>query len=122
MKKSVICRIRDISRALDAYSQLFETHFGIGLTQAIILCQLRERDGLGPGELAASLGLTASHASKQIAQLEERQLIRRKLCREDKRCMRFFLTDAGRKKLQDIEAAELPLPEAEGLTFEEQEA
>ena len=111
MEKGQICRIRDLSRALDTFSQLFESTFGISLTQAIILCQLREQTDIGPGELAAVLGLTGSHASKLIAQLEERHLIRRKLCREDKRCMRFSLTGEGHKKLSDIESAELPVPE-----------
>ena len=111
MDKGSICRIRDLSRAIEAYAQGFESRFGIGLTQAILLCQLRETPDAGPGELAAALGLTGSHTSKLIALLEAQRLVKRRLCQEDKRCMRFSLTDAGRQRLSELEAADLPLPD-----------
>ncbi len=110
MEKSFICRLRDLSRAIETYSRLFEDSFGISLTQAVMLCQLREKPGSGPGELAAALGLTGSHASKQIAALESRQLIKRQLCKEDKRCMRFTVTPKGLQALSALESAQLPPP------------
>jgi len=38
--------------------------------------------------------------------------VKRKLCKEDKRCMRFSLTEAGLQRLAELEAASLPLPDA----------
>lgn len=112
MDKGTLCRIRDLSRAIEEYSQAFEAAFGIGLTQAVMLCQLRQTPDMGPGELAHSLGLKGPHASKLIAQLEAQRLVRRRLCKEDKRCMRFSLTEAGLRRLAELEAASLPLPDA----------
>ena len=93
MDKGTLCRIRDLSRAIEEYSQTFEAA------------------DMGPGELAHSLGLKGPHASKLIAQLEAQKLVKRKLCKEDKRCMRFSLTEAGLQRLAELEAASLPLPD-----------
>lgn len=110
MEKGLICRIRDLSRAIEAYSQAFEAAFGMSLTQAILLCQLRDEPDMGPGELASALGLTGSHASKQLAQLEMQRLVKRRLCKDDRRCMRFSLTKDGLRRLSELESADLPLP------------
>jgi Transcriptional regulators len=57
-------------------------------------------------EIAVNLGLTNSNASKVIRSVEEKGFIERRLGKEDKRQMYFVLSDAGKKKLKEIKAAD----------------
>ena len=72
---------------------------------------LREQPGIGPGDVAGRLGLKASHTSKLLGKMEERNLIRRSLCKDDLRCMKFSLTKEGECLLREIEAENLEIPE-----------
>ena len=43
--------------------------------------------------------------------MESLHLIRRKTCKEDKRCMRFNITDEGKQLLQHLNCEQFQLPE-----------
>ena len=38
------------------------------------------------------------------------RLVKRRLCKDDRRCMRFSLTKDGLRRLSELESADLPLP------------
>ena len=48
--------------------------------------------------------------SKVIVSVEKKELIERFICKEDKRQMRFSLTDAGRKLIDDIHCGSVDTP------------
>lgn len=56
-------------------------------------------------------GLSASHTSKVIRSIEEKELIVRNLGDKDKRQMHFTLSDKGRECLEALKANEIEIPE-----------
>ncbi len=107
----MLCRIRDIYRAITEYESLFERTYGLCLNEGMLLCSLSKSDLLTSGEIAALLGLTTSNTSKVICSVEKKGLIRRMLGDKDKRQMYFSLTPEGKKRLQDVKCSELEVPE-----------
>lgn len=105
-----LCKIRDIQRSVIAFEQQFEKQYGISLNEGMLLCSLTKHEQLTSGELGELLGLTASNMSKVIASVEKKELIERFICKEDKRQMRFSLTDAGRKLIESIHCGEVDTP------------
>jgi len=61
----------------------------------VMLCQVRERPGITPKELAEALGLTPGAVSKVIDKLEAKQWIRSAKNRADQRVRRLTLTRSG---------------------------
>ena len=110
MNKECLCKIRELYMALDSFDKEFTKRFGLDLTQALALCHLQEEPDKGAGEIAAALGLKASHTSKLIAKMEAKGLIKRKLCKEDLRCMKFSLTPSGAVLLSTNIATDITLP------------
>ncbi|MBR1700031.1 MAG: MarR family transcriptional regulator [Bacteroidales bacterium] len=111
MNKRALCVVREAFRQMEAFQTAFSGRFGLDLSQALVLCALREQPGIGPGDVAGRLGLKASHTSKLLGKMEERNLIRRSLCKDDLRCMKFSLTKEGECLLREIEAENLEIPE-----------
>ena len=111
MDSSCLCRIRDIYRAIVDVEQYFEQHYDVNLNEAMLLCTLSARSWQTAGEVAETLGLTNSNASKVIASAERLKLIQRQLCKDDKRRMRFSLTALGEELLAKLHADDMPLPE-----------
>ncbi len=105
-----LCRIRDIQRSVIAFEQQFEKQYGISLNEGMLLCSLIKQEQLTSGELGELLGLTSSNMSKVIASAEKKELIERFICKEDKRQMRFSLTDKGRKLIEDIHCGSVETP------------
>jgi DNA-binding MarR family transcriptional regulator len=97
-----LCKIRDVMRAINDFETAFQTRYGIGLNEGMLLCTIERAGECCSGGVAEKLGLTASNASKVIASVEEKGLIRRMLCPTDKRKMLFVLTPAGRKVLETV--------------------
>ena len=111
MDSSCLCRIRDIYRAIVDVEQYFEQHYDVNLNEAMLLCTLSARSWQTAGEVAETLGLTNSNASKVIASAERLKLIKRQLCKDDKRRMCFSLTALGEERLAKLHADDMPLPE-----------
>jgi DNA-binding MarR family transcriptional regulator len=63
----------------------------------MVLCSLTKKEKLSSGEIGESLGITSSNASKVIASAEKKGLIKRFLCKEDKRQMLFSITEKGQR-------------------------
>jgi DNA-binding MarR family transcriptional regulator len=106
-----LCKIRDIYRAIFEFESAFQTRYGMGLNEGMLLCTLSKSEQSSSGEIAACLGLTCSNTSKIIASAEKKGLIQRALGDNDKRQMYFSLTEKGREQLLSICKFELELPE-----------
>ena len=107
-----LCKIRDVQRSIIAFEQRFVKRHGICLNEGMLLCSLHQSERLSSGELGELLGLTPSNTSKVIASLEKGRFIRRKACKDDKRCMKFCITKQGKELLQRLNCDSLQLPES----------
>lgn len=108
-----------VSRAYKAACDKVAARFG--LTQAIawpIVAISRLGDGVRPGVIADAVGIEPSSVVRLIDQLVASGLIERRDDAHDRRTRLLFLTDEGRKKVREIEAALIPLRREllEGLT------
>lgn len=65
----------------------------------VVLCQVRERPGITPGELAEALGLTRGAVSKVIDKLEAKNWIAGSAKPGDNRVRLFSLTRSGGRAL-----------------------
>ncbi len=113
-----LCRIRDLYRAILNFEQYFEQHYDLNLNEAMLLCTLSARSSQTAGEVAEALGLTNSNASKVIASAEALKLIKRQMCKDDKRRMRFSLTALGEERLARLQADDIEVPDFCGWTTE----
>lgn len=111
MDSSCLCRIRDVYRAILDFEQYFEQHYDLNLNEAMLLCTLSGHPSQTAGEVAEALRLTNSNASKVIASAEALKLIKRQMCKDDKRRMRFSLTAFGEERLARLQADDIEVPE-----------
>ena len=111
MDKQIICRLRDINRAIAELERQFSQQFDVNINEAMLLCTLKEKGELSSGAIAEALGLSTSNASKVLASSEKKNLIYRNLCKEDKRQMFFSLTTIGKEKIETLRNEKLELPE-----------
>ena len=106
---NTICKMRDIYKALSIFETAFEEVYGISLNEAMVLCALREA-----GKEITSTAIaerTEMHTSKVIRAVEDKGLIRRALGEVDKRQMYFSLTEAGKKRLNELDLDKVEIPE-----------
>lgn len=105
----ILCKIRDLQKAMEQFERQFETEQGISLKEGMILCSLKEKQ-LSATELAEKTSLTNSNCSKMINSVENKGYIERTLGKEDKRNMFFTLSEKGKNKLETIQKHEYNLP------------
>jgi len=110
METKCICGIRRIYKAINSFEKMLEADLNLNLNEAMLLCSLSDEVTLTAGEIADSMQLTRSNASKVIAHLEQRHLIRRRVCKTDNRSMCFHLTKAGEELLQHLHCESRQLP------------
>ena len=91
-----LCKIRDLQRAVHQFESAFEKRYGICLNEGMTLCSLSKTGRLCPGELGELLGLTPSNTSKVLRSVEQKGLVTRELCNEDRNCS--LRSAAGRWK------------------------
>ena len=111
MDKQIICRLRDINRAIADLERQFSQQFDVNINEAMLLCTLKEKGELSSGAIAEALGLSASNASKVIASSEKKNLISRNICKEDKRQMFFSLSSIGKEKIETMRNEQIDLPD-----------
>ena len=97
-----LCKIRDLQRAVHQFESAFEKRYGICLNEGMTLCSLSKTGRLCPGELGELLGLTPSNTSKVLRSVEQKGLVTRELCNEDRRQMYYSLTQQGRELLRCV--------------------
>ena len=110
--KETFCRIRAVHQAIAEFERTLSERHGVSLNEAMLLCSLAAKSPLSAGSIAQQLGLSHPNASKLIRSAEDKQLIARTLNQTDRRGMLFALTPQGRKRLEQINAQQLPIPDA----------
>lgn len=103
------CQIRDVQKALTTLEESFKAEHGIGINEGAILCKL-DNCCLTSSEISKCSDLKASHASKTIKVLEEKKLIERQICDNDKRVMKFVLSKEGKIRLKAMRESNVEIP------------
>ncbi|WP_311442622.1 MarR family winged helix-turn-helix transcriptional regulator [Hoylesella enoeca] len=111
MDKNTICKIRDIYRAISVFEATFEAQFSLSINETMLLCALSEQGEMTSGDIAGALGVRPSVASKLIRMVEDKQLIDRVMGQQDRRQMRFSLSEEGLHQLEIIKCSEIDMPE-----------
>lgn len=114
MKKSeeeILCRIRDLQRAIIQFETDFEKCYGICLNEGMTLCSLKKKGRLSASELGDLLGLSHSNMSKVIKSVEKKGYVERVVGEIDKRQMYFSLTDSGDRLIGSVNCDMSQLPE-----------
>ncbi len=99
-----------VSRAYTAVCNTLASQFG--LTQAIawpIIAISRLGDGVRPGVIADAVGIEPSSVVRLINQLVASCLIERRKDANDRRAKLLFLTTEGKKRVEKIEKAWIPM-------------
>ena len=109
---NTICKMRDIYKALSIFETAFEEVYGISLNEAMVLCALREAGKeITSTAIAERTEMAPSHTSKVIRAVEDKGLLRRALGEVAKRQMDFSLTEAGKKRLNELDLDKVEIPE-----------
>lgn len=114
MKKSeeeILCRIRDLQRAIIQFETDFEKCYGICLNEGMTLCSLKKKGRLSASELGDLLGLSHSNMSKVIKSVEKKGYVERVVGEIDKRQMYFSLTGSGDRLIESVNCDMSQLPE-----------
>ncbi|MDQ1013775.1 MarR family winged helix-turn-helix transcriptional regulator [Streptomyces afghaniensis] len=77
---------------------------GVPLDRAAValLRQIADSEPLRPGELAARLGVEASHVTRTVQQLQKSGYVTRVPDPDDRRAQRIELTDTGRQAIAKV--------------------
>ena len=109
---NTICKMRDIYKALSVFETAFEEMYAISLNEAMVLCALREAGKeITSTAISERTEMAPSHTSKVIRAVEDKGLSRRALGEVDKRQMYFNLTEAGKKRLDELDLDKVEVPE-----------
>ncbi len=71
----------------------------VTLRQTVLLSAVAETEGASQSELVRATGVDRSTLAEMVARMERKGLLTRKKDRQDGRAKRVWLTDAGRKRL-----------------------
>lgn len=96
----VLRQFRQVFNAVKTHFQQVEKRAGIGGAQVWALSVIRERPGIGVGDLARSLDIHPSTASNLVRALVERELIEGIKDGIDRRALRLRLRPAGLRVLK----------------------
>ena len=110
IENNPLCKIRKIYRAIDEYENKIVQDYGLSLNEGMLLCCLQEHVKTSSTDIAKSLGITCSNASKVIKSVESKDFIKRTMDKKDKRVMLFSITEEGNKKINAVMADTKELP------------
>ncbi|CAA9462667.1 MAG: hypothetical protein AVDCRST_MAG25-1091 [uncultured Rubrobacteraceae bacterium] len=85
---------------------VYEKETGFGVGQWFVLVTLERRDGVSQGEMSRMFGVDPARVSRVGRALEKEGLVRRERDPGDGRVMRLYLTEAGRKAIEQRAAVD----------------
>ncbi len=96
----VLRQFRVIFRSVRKHFQMIEDRVGLSGTLLWALAVIDEQPGIRLTRLARSMSIHQSTASNLLARLIELQLVRKERNRDDNRVTGLFVTEQGRKRLE----------------------
>lgn len=106
-----ICKLKDLYKALYNFEKSFAEKNGITINEGMLLCCLKDGSSKAANELCDFVGLSNSRVSRIINTVEEKGYIVREMGVTDKRKMIFTLTDLGKAKTEEMQAAGIDFSE-----------
>ena len=85
-----------LNRQTQNYINMFFNHIDLSFSEYIFLVSLYDNEGINQEELSSLLFIDKAATARDIKLLEEKEFLIRKICEEDKRAKRIYLTDKGR--------------------------
>ncbi len=112
--------MRELFQALSLLEVQLLDQYGVSLNEAMVLCSVGG-ETVTAGTIVKRTGLTPSHASKVISQVEKRGMLIRALSEQDRRQMYFTLTEKANQCLKSMKEQGLEIPERLLPLFKEME-
>lgn len=91
-ERILIRLVTAIARACTMYASRSTSHFGLSVSQAVVLGELFGRDGCRQEDLRAFVSLDKGNVTRALQKLEEYGLVERKQDAADRRVVRVFVT------------------------------
>jgi DNA-binding MarR family transcriptional regulator len=104
LKRQFVAQLIESSRLLRNYIDLRAKGRGTTRAQWIVLFQLRQKEGLSQVDLAEVLELQPISLVRLLDRLVDQGLLERRPDPRDRRANRLFLTEAGRKFVDDLDS------------------
>jgi DNA-binding MarR family transcriptional regulator len=104
LKRQFIAQLVESSRLLRNYIDCRAKGRGTTRAQWIVLFRLREQEGLSQVDLAEVLELQPISLVRLLDRLVDRGLLERRPDPRDRRTNRLFLTEAGRRLVDDLDS------------------
>jgi DNA-binding MarR family transcriptional regulator len=104
LKRQFIAQLVESSRLLRNYIDCRAKGRGTTRAQWIVLFRLREQEGLSQVDLAEVLDLQPSSLVRLLDRLVDHGLLERRPDPRDRRANRLFLTEAGRRLVDDLDS------------------
>jgi DNA-binding MarR family transcriptional regulator len=104
LKRQFVSQLIESSRLLRNYIDLRAKGRGTTRAQWIVLFQLRQKEGLSQVDLAEVLELQPISLVRLLDRLVDQGLLERRPDPRDRRANRLFLTEAGRKFVDDLDS------------------
>jgi DNA-binding MarR family transcriptional regulator len=104
LKRQFIAQLVESSRLLRNYIDCRAKGHGTTRAQWIVLFRLREQEGLSQVDLAEVLELQPISLVRLLDRLVDHGLLERRPDPRDRRANRLFLTEAGRRLVDDLDS------------------
>ena len=102
--------MRELTEALSSLESYLMECYEVTLNEAMVLCSVG-KDTISASLIVERTGMRASHTSKVIRSVEDKELLKRTLGDKDKRQMYFTLTDKGWNCLENIRQYGVDVPD-----------
>ncbi len=79
--------------------------YGVSMAQSFVLFSLLENDGATLSEIGTLAHIENSSLTTMVDKLEKEELVERRLFPQDRRVIRLFLTETGRKRALEVLSA-----------------
>jgi DNA-binding MarR family transcriptional regulator len=109
--EELLVALRRVIRAIDIRSRQLSKNFGLTGPQLMVMQSVGKEPGVMVRQVADDINLSPATVTSILDRLEGKDLIQRVRSTEDKRRVGLFLTDSGRKLLENA-----PLPFQEHFT------
>ena len=94
--------LSQVCQAFRTLTDSFMDQIDMHRAQAILLCQLYDRDGLSQSEIGEQLSVQGATVTNIVQRMEETGLVTRTRDLDDNRLVRVYLTEVGKKQERAI--------------------